>query len=110
MFRRVLLAGLLLAALSASPAYAQTPADCTVDLEVRPGPRLEVDLRCQSPRPLTFTAEDRRTMSHVTGLATTDRSARYGFDLKDAYRSGWTVVAVSIVATILSWVVGLKLI
>ena len=108
MFRRVLLAGLLLAALSASPAYAQTPADCTVDLEVRPGPRLEVDLRCQSPRPLTFTAEDRRTMSHVTGLATTDRSARYRFDLKRfAGEVDSTSIAVArgdgVLATLGSW-------
>ena len=36
--------------------------------------------------------------------------AGYGFDLKDAYRSGWAVVAVSLIATVLSWVVGLKLI
>ena len=108
MFRRVLFAGLLLAALSVSPAYAQTPADCTVDLEVRPGPRLEVDLRCQSPRPLTFTAEDRRTMSHVTGLATTDRSARYRFDLKGfAGEVDSTSIAVArgdgVLATLGSW-------
>ena len=36
--------------------------------------------------------------------------AGYGFDLKVAYRSGWAVVAVSLIATVLSWVVGLKLI
>jgi succinate dehydrogenase / fumarate reductase, cytochrome b subunit len=36
--------------------------------------------------------------------------AGYGFALKDAYRSGWIVVVVSIVATLLSWVVGLRLI
>ena len=36
--------------------------------------------------------------------------AGYGFELKDAYRSGWIVVAVSLVATILSWVVGLGLV
>ena len=36
--------------------------------------------------------------------------AGYGFDLKDAYRSGWAVVVVSLVATVLSWIVGLKLI
>ena len=36
--------------------------------------------------------------------------AGYGFDLKDAYRSGWAVVAVSLIATVLSWIVGLKLI
>ena len=35
--------------------------------------------------------------------------AGYGFELKDAYRSGWIVVAVSLVATILSWIVGLRL-
>jgi len=36
--------------------------------------------------------------------------AGYGFELKDAYRSGWIVVAVSLVATALSWIVGLRLI
>jgi len=36
--------------------------------------------------------------------------AGYGFELKDAYRSGWTVVTVSAVATILSWIAGLGLI
>ncbi|UYN95136.1 MAG: succinate dehydrogenase, cytochrome b556 subunit [Enhydrobacter sp.] len=36
--------------------------------------------------------------------------AGYGFDLKDTYRSGWIVVAVSAVATLLSWVVGLGLV
>ena len=36
--------------------------------------------------------------------------AGYGFDLKVAYRSGWAVVAVSLIATVLSWIVGLKLI
>jgi len=35
--------------------------------------------------------------------------AGYGFELKDAYRSGWIVVAVSLVATVLSWIVGLRL-
>jgi len=36
--------------------------------------------------------------------------AGYGFELKDAYRSGWIVVIVSLIATALSWVVGLRLI
>jgi len=36
--------------------------------------------------------------------------AGYGFELKDAYRSGWIVVAISFIATILSWVAGLRLI
>jgi succinate dehydrogenase / fumarate reductase cytochrome b subunit len=35
--------------------------------------------------------------------------AGYGFELKDAYRSGWAVVAVSLVATVVSWIVGLSL-
>ncbi len=34
----------------------------------------------------------------------------YGFELKDAYRSGWIVVAVSLAATIASWIVGLRLV
>ena len=36
--------------------------------------------------------------------------AGYGFEIKDAYRSGWIVVAVSLIATVLSWIVGLRLI
>jgi succinate dehydrogenase / fumarate reductase cytochrome b subunit len=36
--------------------------------------------------------------------------AGYGFELKDAYRSGWIVVVVSLVATAVSWIVGLRLI
>jgi succinate dehydrogenase / fumarate reductase cytochrome b subunit len=36
--------------------------------------------------------------------------AGYGFALKDAYRSGWIVVAISLIATALSWIVGLRLI
>ncbi|MGD9883077.1 succinate dehydrogenase, cytochrome b556 subunit [Reyranella sp.] len=35
--------------------------------------------------------------------------AGYGFELKDAYRSGWIVVGVSAVATLVSWIVGLSL-
>lgn len=34
----------------------------------------------------------------------------YGFELKDADRSGWIVVAVSLVATAISWIAGLLLI
>ncbi|TAJ96151.1 MAG: succinate dehydrogenase, cytochrome b556 subunit [Reyranella sp.] len=34
----------------------------------------------------------------------------YGFEIKDAYRSGWIVVAASLVATAISWIVGLRLI
>ena len=34
--------------------------------------------------------------------------AGYGFDIKDAYRSGWIVVGVSAVATVVSWIVGLR--
>lgn len=36
--------------------------------------------------------------------------AGYGFELKDAYRSGWIVVVASAVATAASWIVGLRLI
>jgi succinate dehydrogenase / fumarate reductase, cytochrome b subunit len=36
--------------------------------------------------------------------------AGYGFELKDAYRSGWIVVGVSAVVTLLSWIIGLRLI
>ena len=35
--------------------------------------------------------------------------AGYGFELKDADRSAWIVVVVSLVATAASWVVGLRL-
>jgi len=34
----------------------------------------------------------------------------YGFELKDAQRSGWAVVIVSLVATVVAWVVGLRLV
>jgi succinate dehydrogenase / fumarate reductase cytochrome b subunit len=36
--------------------------------------------------------------------------AGYGFELKDAYRSGWIVVTVALIATVVSWVVGLRLV
>ena len=36
--------------------------------------------------------------------------AGYGFEIKDAYRSGWIVVAVSLIATAVSWIVGLRLV
>src|SRR5262245_19672260 len=36
--------------------------------------------------------------------------AGYGFEIKDAYRSGWVVVAVSLIATLASWIVGLRLV
>jgi len=36
--------------------------------------------------------------------------AGYGFALKDADRSGWIVIVISLIATVLSWIVGLKLI
>jgi succinate dehydrogenase / fumarate reductase cytochrome b subunit len=36
--------------------------------------------------------------------------AGYGFELKDAYRSGWIVVTVSLIATVVSWIVGLRLV
>ena len=36
--------------------------------------------------------------------------AGYGFELRDAYRSGWIVVVVALIATVLSWIVGLRLV
>lgn len=36
--------------------------------------------------------------------------AGYGFELKDADRSAWIVIVVSLVATALSWIIGLRLI
>lgn len=118
MLRRALLGLALLAAVSSAQAQSpvqpptqppgQPAADCTVDLEIRPGPQLEVDLRCRSPRPLTFAAEDRRTMSHLSGLATTDRGTRYRFDLKGfAAEVDSTSIAVArgggVLATLGSW-------
>jgi succinate dehydrogenase / fumarate reductase cytochrome b subunit len=35
--------------------------------------------------------------------------AGFGFAIKDAERSGWIVVAVSLIATVASWIVGLRL-
>lgn len=35
--------------------------------------------------------------------------AGYGFEIKDAERSAWIVIGVSLVATALSWIVGLRL-
>ena len=34
--------------------------------------------------------------------------AGYGFEIKDAYRSGWIVVGVSAIATLASWIAGLR--
>jgi succinate dehydrogenase / fumarate reductase cytochrome b subunit len=34
--------------------------------------------------------------------------AGYGFELKDAYRSGWLVVGISAIATVVSWIAGLR--
>jgi succinate dehydrogenase / fumarate reductase cytochrome b subunit len=36
--------------------------------------------------------------------------AGYGFELKDADRSGWIVVAVALVCTAAAWFVGLRLV
>ena len=33
-----------------------------------------------------------------------------GFEIKDAYRSGWLVVVASLIATAVSWIIGLRLI
>jgi succinate dehydrogenase / fumarate reductase cytochrome b subunit len=34
----------------------------------------------------------------------------YGFEIKEAYRSGWIVVVAALVATAASWIVGLRLV
>ena len=47
-------------------------------------------------------------LPNPVGLAS--GTAGYGFELKDAYRSGWTVVAVSLIATAAAWIVGLRLV
>jgi succinate dehydrogenase / fumarate reductase cytochrome b subunit len=36
--------------------------------------------------------------------------AGYGFELKDAYRSGWIVVVATLIVTVVSWIVGLRLV
>lgn len=36
--------------------------------------------------------------------------AGYGFEIRDAYRNGWLVVAASLVATAASWIAGLRLV
>ena len=81
MVSRVVLGALLLALAAPAPMLAQS-ADCTVDVEVRPGPVLDIAERCQSSRPLKFVAEDQRTMRHVSDLKASDYEARYRFDLK----------------------------
>lgn len=81
MVSHVALGALLLALAAPASAFAQ-PADCTVDVEVRPGPVLDIAARCQSDKKLNFVAEDQRTMRHVSGLVSNDREARYRFDLK----------------------------
>lgn len=52
------------------PAWAQ-PAfvpDCTVDVGVTAGPKLDVTYRCRSTGPLTFTADDEKVAAHVKDL------------------------------------------
>jgi succinate dehydrogenase / fumarate reductase cytochrome b subunit len=36
--------------------------------------------------------------------------AGYGFELKDADRSAWIVIAMSLIATAIAWIVGLRLV
>lgn len=81
MVSRVVLGALLLALAAPPSAFAQS-ADCTVDVEVRPGPILDIAERCQSDKKLKFVAEDQRTMRHVSDLVVNDGEARYRFDLK----------------------------
>ena len=100
--------GLWLLALAAPAfSYAQS-ADCSVDVEVRPGPVLDIVERCQSVRPLKFAAEDPRSMRHVSDLVVGDQEARYRFDLKGfAGEVDSTSIAVArgdgVLATLGSW-------
>jgi hypothetical protein len=49
------------------PALAQPAVapDCTVDVDVAAGPKLDVTYRCRSTGPVTFTADDETVAAHV---------------------------------------------
>src|SRR5471030_1130741 len=49
----------------AQPAFAP---DCTVDVGVTAGPKLDVTYRCRSTGPLTFTADNETVAAHVKEL------------------------------------------
>jgi predicted metalloprotease with PDZ domain len=52
------------------PALAQPIAvpDCTVDVAVSAGPKLDVTYRCRSAKPITFVADDEMVARHVQDL------------------------------------------
>lgn len=104
MFRRLAVA----LALVSLPAFAQPVAtpDCTVDVAVAAGPRLDVTYRCRAAQALAFAAEDGVVAAHVRDLrdgagnkpaATGDGwrvepvnglvEARYRYDLADYARA-----------------------
>jgi len=84
MFRRTVLATLLLS----MPAPAQPVAvpDCTVDVALQAGPKLDVVYRCRSATPLSFMAEDDKVAAHVQGRRVETANgvveARYRYDLE----------------------------
>src|ERR1700722_18518967 len=52
------------------PAFAQPVAapDCTVDVAVSAGPKLDITYRCRSTKPVTFAADDATVAAHVQDL------------------------------------------
>lgn len=117
MVSRVVLGSLLLVLAAPASTLAQSsvaqPVDCTVDVEVRPGPILDIAERCRTDRKLKFAAEDQRTMRHVSDLvvrelSTGDHEARYRFDARAFAREvDSTSIAVArgdgVLATLGSW-------
>ncbi len=79
MFRRFL----VVAALAAGPCVAQpVPVpDCTVDVDMSEGPKLEVVYRCRSSTPISFQADGAHVAAHVRDLVLSEGEARYRFDL-----------------------------
>ena len=73
------------------PASAQPIAvpDCTVDVAVSAGPRLDVTYRCRSTKPIAFVADDATVAGHVQDL-------QDGAGAKvAASREGWVVQPVN---------------
>ncbi|MFO1085378.1 MAG: hypothetical protein U1E21_12500 [Reyranellaceae bacterium] len=112
MFRRTLLAALLVSV----PALAQPAAapDCTVDVQLtgRGDLGLEVAYRCRATQPLAFEAGEARAAAYVTDLKVEQGNglaeARYRFNLSDFARAvDSTSLAVQrgngVLATLGSW-------
>ena len=71
---------------------------------------LAVWVMCASAGPETYAKFQGFNSSIVGRFVLGGWDAGYGFELKDAYRSGWLVVAASLVVTAIAWIVGLRLI